>query len=82
MIGYLGSIFSGIGLKIALFFLDRALKGIIEGSMTPEMEEKIGEGVDGFVDKFQNAQGEAGKAARIKVVELCDKIKENLLEAD
>lgn len=82
MVGIIGSWISGFAFKIALFFIDKALVGVINGTMTPELEEKIGEYTDSVVDKFQAVQGDAGKLARVKVVELCDKIKENLQESD
>jgi len=82
IIGWIGSLFSGWMLGLVRWFLDKAVAGIISGTMDAEAQEKLGEMVDSWIDKIQAQAGETGAAARAKAIELAKKIIENLEEAD
>ena len=69
-------------IRIAIFFIDKAIAGAINGVMDKPMMDKIGERVDHIVDKIQTSGTETGKTVRAKGIALCETIIKKLKEAN
>lgn len=79
VIGWIGSLFSGWFISLALWFADKAVAGVINGTLDNAAQDKIATWIDAKVDAVQKAAGETGAAVRADLVELCDKTKAKLL---
>ena len=69
-------------IRIAIFFIDKAIAGAINGIMDEGTMGKIGNRVDNIVDKIQTSGTETGKAVRAKSITLCEVIIKKLKEAN
>jgi len=69
-------------IRIAIFFVDKAIAGAIGGVMDMAMMDTIGNRVDNIVDKIQTSGTETGKAVRGKVIAICEVVIKKLKEAN
>ena len=76
------ALFQGLVVKFGLWFLDKILAGMVNGSMDDEVLEKMCEAFDSKVDLAQQKSPEAGKAFRERVEKFADTLKANLIEDD
>jgi hypothetical protein len=76
--GAIGAFFSGIAFKILLWMLDKALSGIINSGASDPNLEKVADVIDGRIDKFQELEQDAGKAARERLERFADLLKAKL----
>ena len=82
MLAWIKGVVSGWVIRFALYIVDKAIAGALDGVMDDKAKNTIGNRVDHIVDKIQASGSATGKSVRKNICDVCDVIKAKLKEAN